>query len=127
MLTDLLLRELTRLKEDIVVRHEMARPLGKPQRASGKTRDSFAVRPTGKYGAALECPDYAPALERGRGPGKTPYDFKEILRRWAAAKRITFASETDFARWAFFVSKKIREEGTALYRAGGGEDVFRPR
>lgn len=112
-------QELDKLRDDIIRRHEQA-----GQVATGRTRESFQVRLTGPMSGELTGATYAEVLERGRGPGKVPADFKNILARWATAKGITFSNETDFNRWAYFVSKKIREEGTTLYRSGQTVDVF---
>ena len=51
-------------------------------------------------------------------------DFKNILKRWALAKGLSFKSESDFNRWAYFVSQKIKNEGTKLYLAGGRKDIL---
>lgn len=117
--SDILTEELGKLKEDIIKRHE-----GAGQVASGKTRASFEDYLTSERSGVLEGAGYAGVLERGRKPGKVPYDFKDILQRWAVAKGLTFESQSDFNRWAYFVSKKIREEGTELYRSGKQEDIF---
>ncbi|MCL1868375.1 MAG: hypothetical protein FWF72_05465 [Paludibacter sp.] len=44
--------------------------------------------------------------------------------KWAKVKDLTFKSDTDAKRWAYFVTKKIREEGTELYRSKRTEDIF---
>lgn len=91
--------------------------------ATGRTAGLYEVRvrPDGGelWGAA-----YAGVLERGRRPGKVPYNFEALLRRWAEAKGITFADERDAMRWARAVAWKIRREGTELYRTGGTRDIF---
>lgn len=116
--SDILRNELEQLKSDIIRRHEEA-----GQVASGRTRAAFEVR-VSDYNGQLLGNSYVRVLERGRRGGKVPYDFKDILLRWAAAKGIYFANNTEARRWAWFVTQKIRREGTALYRSGQTVDIF---
>ena len=115
---DILSKELEQLKEDIIRRHEEA-----GQVASGRTRAAFEVKVSDSSGQLLGN-SYAGVLERGRRGGKVPYDFKDILLRWAEAKGIYFANNTDARRWAWFVTQKIQREGTTLYRSGQTVDIF---
>ena len=118
-ISDILKDELATLKADVIQRHEQS-----GQVASGRTRASFDEYLTSEYSGVLEGAGYSGVLEKGRKAGKVPYDFKDILQRWAQAKGLTFATQSDFNRWAYFVTKKIREEGTALYRSQQQEDIF---
>ncbi|OJV40841.1 MAG: hypothetical protein BGO29_14835 [Bacteroidales bacterium 36-12] len=118
-ISKILHEELLQLKNDVIYRHEQAR-----QVASGKTRSMFDEYLTSDYSGVLEGASYVGVLERGRGAGKVPYNFKDILQRWAQAKGLTFKSEADFNRWVYFVIKKIKEEGTTLYRSESNEDIF---
>jgi len=115
---EVLQQELDTLKADIINRHELAR-----QVVSGRTRDSFEVVVDSRGGQLLGA-SYVGVLERGRGRGDVPKGFYHIIKRWAEAKNITFKSEADKNRFAYFVAKKIREEGTALYRSQQPEDIF---
>ena len=117
-ISDILSKELEQLKFDIIRRHEEA-----GQVASGRTRAAFEVR-VSDYNGQLLGNSYVGVLERGRRGGKVPYDFKDILLRWADAKGIYFVNNTDARRWAWFVTQKIRREGTALYRSGQTVDIF---
>ena len=47
-----------------------------------------------------------------------------IIAKWAAVKGITFNSDKDRARFVYFVAKKIREQGTLMYRQKREEDIF---
>ena len=116
--SDILRKELEQLKSDIIRRHEEV-----GQVASGRTRAAFEVR-VSDYNGQLLGNSYVGVLERGRRGGKVPYDFKDILLRWAEAKGIYFANNTDARRWAWFVTQKIRREGTKLYRSGQTVDIF---
>lgn len=116
---EILTTELEKLKRDIIVNHERA-----GQVASGRTRDSLSVENVSASGGELQGASYLGVLERGRKGGKVPYNFIEILKKWAAHKGISFSNEKDFNRWAYFVQKKIKEEGTKLFRSGQTLDIF---
>lgn len=116
---DILTHELATLEKEITSRHQQA-----GQVASGKTRASFAHFIKGGYTGILEGAIYSGVLERGRRPGKVPFKFTDIIKRWAIAKGITFSTKSDFNRWAYFVAQKIKNEGTRLYRSGQTEDIF---
>lgn len=118
-LETILYEELLQLRQDIITRHEQA-----GQVATGQTREAFSINITSPFTAELQMPAYAQALEKGRAPGAIPADFKDILFRWSQAKGLVFATDADFNRWAYFVSKKIREEGTTLYRSGQTLDIY---
>lgn len=111
--------ELEQLKADIIYRHEQS-----GQVASGKTRASFSIENVSNEGGELWGNKYVGVLETGRKPGKVPYQFRDILKRWALAKGLTFKDEKDLNRFAYFVAQKIRNEGTKLFRSGMREDIF---
>lgn len=115
---DILRQELDKLKADVITRHEQS-----GQVASGKTKQSFEVA-TQPFAGQLMGASYVGVLERGRKPGKVPYDFVDILKRWASAKGISFSDEKQFNRWANGVKWKIIREGTKLYRSGTTQDIF---
>lgn len=116
---DILLQEFKELRRDIIDNHTDA-----GQVASGRTRDSLSIDNVTDRGGQLSGASYIGVLETGRKGGKVPYDFIDILKRWAQAKGLTFSNEKDFNRWAWFVSQKIKREGTALYNRSGKEDIF---
>lgn len=62
--------------------------------------------------------DYA---MRGRGPGKVPYDFKEILKQWIISKNISFSGTID--QFAGSIMYTIRNFGSKRYREGNEVDV----
>lgn len=62
--------------------------------------------------------DYA---MRGRGPGKVPYDFKEILKQWIISKNISFSGTID--QFAGSIMYTIRQFGSSLYRWQSRRDV----
>lgn len=110
---------LEELKNNIINRH-----IDAGQVASGRTKAGFEVKMlTPSHGQLLGY-SYSGVLERGRRPGKTPKEFRDIIARWATAKGISFSSEADRSRFAYFVAQKIQREGTKLYRSGGSIDIF---
>lgn len=106
------------LKNEIIRRHKAA-----GQYTTGKTASSFRVEKYDK-GVRLYGAKYAGVLERGRKPGKVPFNFMDILIKWADAKGISFRNQTDARSWAWCVSRKIRNEGTKMYAEGRTEDIF---
>lgn len=58
---------------------------------------------------------YLPYAEFGRGPGKVPYNFANIIAQWAARKNIHLNKGTynDFG-WA--VAQKTKQYGSARFR-----------
>lgn len=118
-ITDILSEELDQLRADIIIRHEKA-----GQVASGRTRDALEVKVTDLTSGQLLGPAYSGVLEKGRKEGGVPKDFIDILKRWAAAKGITFSDEKQLTRWANAVKWKIIREGSKLYRSRQTEDIF---
>ena len=109
--------ELNQLKVDIVNRHVKA-----GQRATGATINSLDVRNVTDISGELWGADYIGVLEKGRKAGKVPYNFKDILIKWARAKGIKFGSQRELDKFAYFLSKKIEREGTERY--GKNVDIF---
>ena len=93
------------------------------QRASGKTIESLKIE-SDENSVGLLGRKYFGVLETGRKPGKVPKGFYETILKWAKSKSIDFESETKMKTFAYFVSKKIAEEGTKLFRKGGRNDIY---
>lgn len=64
-------------------------------------------------------------VERGRRPGGVPKGFYYIIKKWAEDKKI-MAKGKDLNRFAYFTAKKIKEEGSRLYRNGRRKDIYTP-
>jgi hypothetical protein len=109
-------RELNQLKIEIIDRHIRA-----GQRATGRTAKSLVVT-TQDMSGQLSGAEYIGVLEKGRKKGKVPYDFKNLLIRWAKAKGITFGSQKELNTFAYFLSKRIQKEGTSRFYKN--EDIF---
>ena len=112
-------KSLNDLKDNIISRHIAA-----GQVASGRTKAGFEIKMLTPLHGQLWGYSYSGVLEQGRRGGKIPKEFRLIIERWAIAKGITFSSEADRSRFAYFVAQKIRREGTKLYRTGGSIDIF---
>lgn len=81
--------------------------------ASGRTSASLMVE---RYDGGVRIVargQHAPlfTVEKGRSAGKIPYGFHDIIRQWASDKGISFASDGELNRFAYFVSKNIKERG----------------
>lgn len=115
------------------------------QKSSGKTANSIRseviLEPTAIRGIIWGRAPFTD-LEQGRAPGPGPSNFYRIILDWMHFKGIK-ASPIPYKRqpsdkWtpkyspqdrgdrtlAYFISKKIEEEGTTLYRNGGRSDIY---
>lgn len=107
--------ELDDLRKRIIRNHIAA-----GQKASGKTIKSIHVEVGDNYGQ-LTGRKFFGTLETGRKPGKVPANFKDIILKWMQEKGINVPQPKTFA---YLVARKIRIEGTALYRIGGRSDIY---
>lgn len=58
---------------------------------------------------------YLPYAEFGRGAGKVPYNFPNIIADWAKRKGIN-VSKGDYKKFGWAVTQKTRQFGSARYR-----------
>ena len=107
--------ELDDLRKRIIRNHIAA-----GQKASGKTIKSIQVEVGENYGQ-LTGRKFFGTLETGRKHGKVPANFKDIILKWMQAKGINVPKPKSFA---YLVARKIRIEGTVLYRSGGRSDIY---
>ena len=77
-------------------------------------------------------------METGRKAGKVPTGFQSIIRQWMADKGIKAdpipyktnrqhkytEQERGDRSLAFLIARKIRREGTRLFREGGRNDIY---
>lgn len=83
--------------------------------ASRRTSAGFQVQ---RYESGIRLvlagDDVAPlyTLETGRGGGKIPSGFTEILEQWSRDKGIPFRNEKERRRFAFLLGRKIAASGT---------------
>lgn len=105
--------------------------------ASMKHVNSLQVDASATYGvlSGLESWNF---METGRDGGKVPRNFRSIIYQWSIDKGIQIEGipyksnrehkytpeERGRMRFAYFVSKKIMESGTTLFRSGIREDIY---
>lgn len=97
--------------------------------ATGNSVKSLLVVPdVSAVGASLTGGPQWASMQYGRGPGKVPANFTEIIKQWVRAKGISLSgagSEMQKQnRFAFLVTRKIMREGTRLYRNKGYNDIY---
>lgn len=128
----ILTEELEALKKKIITQH-----FGAGQKASGRTAASLRVEVTEEEGTLYGRSPFG-ILETGRKPGKTPQGFQEIIRKWMADKGIEAApipyktdrphkytpQERGNLSLSFLIARKIKREGTSLFRKGGRADIY---
>lgn len=109
--------ELEALRQRIIANHEAA-----GQVASSKTIASLKVELT-EDGGILWGRKAFGTLETGRGSGKVPKGFYQIIQQWVKDKGIQVDRPKSFA---YLVARKITNEGTELNRTGGRNDIYSP-
>ena len=127
-----LLEELENLKAKILEQHLRA-----GQKASGRTGESMHVEAT-EYEGTLYGRSAFGVLETGRKAGKTPSGFQAIILQWMSDKGIKAEpipyktdrphkytpQERGDMSLAYLIARKIRNEGTRLFRQGGRSDIY---
>lgn len=65
-------------------------------------------------------------METGRKGGRVPKNFIEIIIQWMRDKGITprVNTEQGYKTAAFLIARKIKQEGTFLYRTKSFRDIF---
>lgn len=129
-------QELDGLKERIT-----ANLMRSGQNASGRTISSLRVV-TGESNGALYGRNPFGTTETGRKGGKVPKNFQDIIKQWIIDKGISITAipyiraaskgwtpkytpeQRGLNSMSWCIARKIAREGTALYRAGGREDIY---
>ncbi len=128
----ILTEELEALKKKIIAQH-----LGAGQKASGRTAASLRVEVTEEEGTLYGRSPFG-TLETGRNPGKVPQGFRTIIRKWMADKGIEAEpipyktdrphkytpQERGNLSLSYLIARKIKREGTSLFRKGGRADIY---
>ncbi|MDU7314143.1 MAG: hypothetical protein E7L36_00335 [Prevotella bivia] len=128
----ILTEELEALKKKIIAQH-----FGAGQKASGRTAASLRVEVTEEEGTLYGRSPFG-TLETGRKPGKVPQGFQAIIRKWMADKGINAEpipyktdrphkytpQERGNLSLSYLIARKIRREGTSLFRKGGRADIY---
>lgn len=105
--------------------------------ASNRHSNSLQVEASAGYGVLTGLSSWN-FMETGRSGGKVPHNFRSIIYQWSIDKGIQIESipykrsgehkyspeERGRWRFAYFVSKKIMESGTTLFRSGVREDIY---
>lgn len=107
------------LKEDVIKEQQ-----AQGRVASGKSIREYEVQ-VNDFGGILFGASYVGTLETGRKPGKVPFGFAEIIEDWINDKGIfQNVSIAERGSIAYFIAKKIAEEGTKLHREGGASGIL---
>lgn len=102
--------------------------------ATGKTAASLQAT-TDALSATLYGGGGIRFIQRGRGPGPVPADFRSIIRQWITSKGIDFGSyqvqgmidltpQQRLDSLAGAIAHTIEKKGTLLYRAGKSRDIL---
>lgn len=124
--------ELEVLRLSIIANHIQA-----GQKASGRTMRSLRVE-VSEDGGTLWGRSPFGVLETGRKAGRVPQGFQQIIIQWMADKGIRPApipyltnrphkytpEQRGVLRMSYFIARKIRQQGTRLFRQGGRSDIY---
>lgn len=127
-----LTEELEALKAKIIAQH-----VGAGQKASGRTAASLRIEVTEEEGTLYGRLPFG-TLETGRKPGKVPQGFQSIIREWMTDKGISATpipyktdrphkytpQERGNLSLSFLIARKIKREGTRMFRKGGRDDIY---
>jgi len=94
--------------------------------ASGKTKQSVEVV-VGDGELTIYGRPFFQGVETGRGAGKIPYKFTDIIRQWMTDKGIEDRfgdKEWQKRNAAYLIAQKIKDSGTKLYRDGGITSIY---
>lgn len=102
---------------------------------SGRSSASLSVDVNGHVGTLYGSSSFL-VMERGRGPGKVPYRFFDIIRQWIKDKGISVTpipskrlsaispEERGLNSLAGAIAYTIMKKGTRLHRDGGLDDIY---
>lgn len=110
------------IQKDIIQRSEAT-----GQRATGETYSQFGIEANETKGI-LYGSAWVMTLEDGRGPSKgsgSDGSLKDKIYEWIGAKGVfNVSSEKEKRSLAYIIARKIHQEGTVLFRKGGGSGVI---
>lgn len=107
------------------------------QNATGKTAASLAVSAT-EQRLTITGRQAFWTLEQGRGPGRVPKNFRQIIAAWVIAKGLPLQLKPikrETGRDAYTrallaaagaIAWNLYKRGTKLYRDGGRSDIYTP-
>ena len=97
--------------------------------ASGKTSQSLVVTVTDSSGELTGRFAFG-TVETGRRAGQVPSGFRHIIYQWMQDKGVHAevqgrrSQESADRSMAYFIARKIAQEGSKLYRDGGRKDIY---
>lgn len=97
---------------------------------TGQSVNSLAIIFPKSMEAYLEGDAQWQVMQKGRSPGKGPYNFREIIKKWIDDKGITAqpkGNQTEEAAknsLAFLITRSILEKGTSLHRNNSYNDIY---
>lgn len=103
--------------------------------ASGRSVASLRIEDEGTEGLArvmLTGDKQWEVMERGRGPGKVPHNFSDIIKEWILKKGISYRQfapkngnpERGLKSLSYMIAHSIMKKGTKLHRDKGYNDIF---
>lgn len=97
--------------------------------ASGSSVASLDVEVSGNNGILSGGKQWE-VMQRGRGPGKVPSNFREVIKNWVRARGINIqpkgeqTQEQAIESFSYLVTRNIMQKGTKLYRDNGYNDIY---
>lgn len=128
--TDILTRHMENLKSKIQSRMNDER-----RNASGRSSTSLSVQIMGQTGMLFGSSSFR-VMETGRGPGKVPYGFFEIIRQWIKDKGISVTAipskrhstispeERGIRSLAGAIAYTIMKKGSRLHRDHKTDEIY---
>lgn len=102
---------------------------------SGRSVASLFIEQTsieGLASASLSGDKQWQVMERGRGSGKVPHNFADIIKDWVLRKGISYqqlapksgSPEKGLTQLSYAIAHSIMTKGTKLHRESGYNDIF---
>lgn len=122
---ELLVKHLQKIHEGIAARMESMK-----RNASGRSLASLHIILENSYKGSLEGDEQWNVMQRGRGAGKGPYGFRDIIKEWIHNKGISVSQKENQSQEAalnsaaYLITRSILEKGTTLRRNNGYDDIY---
>lgn len=102
----------------------------KGRNATGKSVASLQVKLDGEFRVSMTGGGQWAVMQRGRGVGKVPGNFRETIKAWVIAKGISIQAKPNQSQeqalnsFAYLVTRSIMQKGTSLHRRAGYDDIY---
>lgn len=126
---DIVLRHLQEIQKGITLKMQEQK-----RTTSGRSVASLQIEEVsadGGVGYVLTGGAQWLTMQRGRGPGKVPFGFKDIIRDWIVRKGINYRQfapkakpERALQSMSFVIARNIMKKGTKLHRDHGYNDIY---